>query len=995
MKRSQNQVSRAVVETLETRNYPSSAAIDAETVAIRQGLDRWWMDWQMGAAIPHVEASAQTNSTPPASTPVSSSTPPASTVPVSTPVQAPNSSVGSNSTSVVLPALAAVAAPSSNPPLPSGMNQFTPTFESQSPNSGAPVIATASVVGGSGQSIALTGTGLGSGTQFLVYGQTGSSDGTLTYATVQDVTANGVTITISSSEPANAMYLVWAVNSEGASAPVAVNQTQAWWIGTPEETLDTSSNDTVGSYSGATMSVYGTNLSNGAATPESWVYLQPTDGSAGVWASVTSVNPYQVSFTLPTVSTTTTYNVWVNNGLGGSYGWSEVMRNGSPQVLSVAPAASTWSNNSADLFNVVNYGADPTGTSDSGAAIQAAINAIEAANAANPANYTYTLYFPNGTFLVSGGENFVIPSYIRILGQSESGTILSFQGAATSAQIAVRLQSCDDIDNITIEHSGATSTAAYGGNALVQGYQANNIIVNDVTILSNEVGLSFYNSQGFTVENSSIEDGIGGVWNSDEFFNNDTILEAYDLEEAITLDGTHDVSFTNSTIENYDNSDPTTDGSGQSRFIEYNTDFGDIYNQYIADNTTLLGQVDPGNSGEQILQEGTSLSWSGTIASATSNTFTIVVPHGSDPSLTNDEVMVSGGPGLAQLQTVTGQTVTYDAATDTDSITCTVNGTWTVLPTSASSIAVGYFLSQAVIYQNTFQDEIGTMGANAHAATGVSIGGYELFVDGNTMSNLQCCGININDSALDSTTGVDSPSYYVNVINNQVLHTADNDTDYAVASGGISVDGSTPYTDFVGLEIRDNTISSIPVGINLQGNGDDPDTLSVVEQNNITAASGIVIFNDPDTLLNDNTINYFATNSRASTAYLLYGSSPAALMVDNTLNGFNADDEFGLATTNAIDSTTDLAIPLDMMGLSNVSWAAGSTALNWITFQSSSGTNTSGSSNPEPVLVINSADGNGLSYNETVNTSATFTYTNASGTQVTLTIPVSALLYNG
>ena len=44
--------------------------------------------------------------------------------------------------------------------------------------------------------------------------------------------------------------------------------------------------------------------------------------AAPFWATVTSVNPYQVNFTVPSNLPDGNYNVWIHNGSGGEYGWS-------------------------------------------------------------------------------------------------------------------------------------------------------------------------------------------------------------------------------------------------------------------------------------------------------------------------------------------------------------------------------------------------------------------------------------------------------------------------------------------------------------------------------------------------------------------------------------------------------------------------------------------------------------------------------------------------
>ena len=101
---------------------------------------------------------------------------------------------------------------------------------------------------------------------------------------------------------------MWPKNANGVGYPAAINRTDAWWLGPQLAAV------------GETISVFGRNLSNQNGTTTSWVYIKPP-GYAGQWVTPTSVNPYQVSFTVPSLSTGS-YEVWIHNGHGGHYGWS-------------------------------------------------------------------------------------------------------------------------------------------------------------------------------------------------------------------------------------------------------------------------------------------------------------------------------------------------------------------------------------------------------------------------------------------------------------------------------------------------------------------------------------------------------------------------------------------------------------------------------------------------------------------------------------------------
>lgn len=88
------------------------------------------------------------------------------------------------------------------------------------------------------------------------------------------------------------------------------------------------------------------------------------------------------------------------------------------------PATTTQVSNtsSGGVFNVVNFGADPTGTRDSSVAIASAISAAEAAN--NDAE----VYFPAGHYIVKPASprmfDFIISAPIRIVGAGQGATTI-------------------------------------------------------------------------------------------------------------------------------------------------------------------------------------------------------------------------------------------------------------------------------------------------------------------------------------------------------------------------------------------------------------------------------------------------------------------------------------------------------------------------------------------------------------------------------------------
>jgi hypothetical protein len=107
-------------------------------------------------------------------------------------------------------------------------------------------------------------------------------------------------------------------------------------------------------------------------------------------------------------------------------------------------------------------GADPTGTRDSSAAINAAV-AFALANAASSGDTTYpTVYLPPGHYKVNGTIR--IPSSLHMVGDSNANTILQETGATASLITVYGGPTCSiytcfgGLENITLEGSGKATT---------------------------------------------------------------------------------------------------------------------------------------------------------------------------------------------------------------------------------------------------------------------------------------------------------------------------------------------------------------------------------------------------------------------------------------------------------------------------------------------------------------------------------------------------------
>jgi hypothetical protein len=309
--------------------------------------------------------------------------------------------------STTFPDLPNLDKPLGNPALPAGVHAFAPPVAATTPVGAAPDFADWIRSGGPNQTLSLTGdefstfagNDFAKDTRFFVYGQTTSGNGVTKPSAIQRIDGPHAAITLDSTLPSDSMYFVWAQNNAGVSYPIAINQTEAWWVGFDQATR------------GETVSVYGRNLTSGVNGSTAHVYLTAPGSSTGVWATVTAANPYKVDFTVPASLANGQYEVWVHNGRGGQYGWSSpIAPSGARRLLTVRNALD-WTGPS---YNVkTQYGAVGDGVTDDRAAIQAAIADAAAHVLANPTSRP-TVFLPAGTYQVNGVIS--TPANVRILG---------------------------------------------------------------------------------------------------------------------------------------------------------------------------------------------------------------------------------------------------------------------------------------------------------------------------------------------------------------------------------------------------------------------------------------------------------------------------------------------------------------------------------------------------------------------------------------------------
>jgi hypothetical protein len=663
----------------------------------------------------------------------------------------------------------------------------------------------------------------------------------------------------------------------------------------------------------------------------SWVYLQPTGGGSGTWATVTSVNPYQVQFTVPTVESTTTYQVWVNNGLGGNYSWSEATDNGSPMILSVAASAPTFPTDSGHVINVTAYGATGNGTTDDGPDIEDAIAALGAND---------TLYFPTGTYLITGGLQLALPSdRILVKGDGPSSSIIKFDGASSLTWSGSGLV----MDGLTIEQEES------GTGADLVSVSGNSITLDNVNLNGDDQKpLGIAGSQGVTVENSALTGGVSidFIGTSNLFVNNDTFTFQSSDEEQMYFGGDENMSITNNT---------DSGSSEEQNFVESNFSFGYITHEYVAGN--VLDLSSPGDYGNIMNSEGDIVYDGGTLIAATPTTLTY---DASSLSGFSDwaAIVITGGAGVGQERQVVAVTANYSGS-EIVSVTVTLDSPWNVMPTIGGSDASGVSYSatetNSVYYDNSITSNYDTDTDTAQPGCfELFCGGIGVVIDGNTTDNNVGVALSVAD-------GGNPPLYFDSVINNEFENA---NTGVAVWNGGI------------GLTIRNNTITTTNggLGIDFSGAGSSME-LAAIEHNSISAQGiGLLVGFNPLVLAYDNTFNYVDDSPAWAAAIdydvqesyqpagtdeppvqIYYDSHPVMILVDNSFSGYGSSDTYGISVQISENESSETSVTLPLWDIypGSTSWtASNSGGSSWISFPSSSGTESAGGASGAPVITV-------------------------------------------
>ncbi|WP_372796257.1 glycosyl hydrolase family 28-related protein, partial [Pontiella sp.] len=585
-----------------------------------------------------------------------------------------------------------------------------------------------------------SGNSAGRDVNFLFYGE--DSQGSYeTSGKVQRLVGRQAAITLPEALPDNSFYLMWPMNANGYGSPVAINKTDAWWIGFSSVHV------------GDEFAVYGRNLALGGG--DSYLYIEGYG-----WITSKEANPYKAKYDVPSNLAPGTYTVYAHNGHGREYGWSEAL---SLEVKS----AKVWN---SKVYNVANYGANGNDSS----ADDAAISAASSAAANDPGS---TVYFPAGTYYLSGYLKFY--SNVKYVGAGMGSTIIKPSSSGRSSSLlAAAIGNEFMVQDMTFRLNDQASN----GRPFYLGWK------NNITFENVEVNAEDASSVMHSVIN--LNDGYNYLFKGCRFviandlyvgnakqtrFENCTFLGIRDCNQLVAVKGATELDVSDCYATNLDESDITSgDGWCKGRWI---TGTGPSTDMYFGHNTTanLMPRLDPNksrwdssqpdqNSGEQIMFEGLSTRYRGSPLSVTDTTvkfapFTI----SNNPQY----LVIANGTGYGQSRRI--------LSIDAGSGTITVDTPWRVKPDTSSVVYVGNYLCNVVTYGNYLdgrpraaEEPANTQDHTASAGYQSYGGALNIVVDGNTFNELGSgiANYSVGDNDFSDVADTLTPNFFNEFKNN-------------------------------------------------------------------------------------------------------------------------------------------------------------------------------------------------------------------------------------
>jgi hypothetical protein len=471
---------------------------------------------------------------------------------------------------------------------------------------------------------------------------------------------------------------LFAVRLRGASAPVYLNRTEAWWFlaGEAQEV-----------HPGEQVRVFGKNL--GTATA-SWL----TSGSHRLPLKRIDGDPYAARFSVPATTAPGEYELRVSNGWGGAAGQSEPLR------VVVKPCV-PWPN---QKFNVKFFGAAGDGVRDDTPAFLAALANAESEGGG-------IVFIPGGRYKITG--KLMVPPHTVVRGEKREAVWLFvpretpqlpsvFVGNRDFAIEELSLVSQSALHLVIAPDVPAMNTLPWGGDP-PKGVEASNVRLHrlrlqhllfghrvgksyarrnidvgyatislsgedlelsDSEVISSGMPIATHGSRRLRIERNRLDTGRSGwygIWNSVETVVEGNIIEGRDLEAGYGgMQGRSD--------RLYYAGNRLQDGYGCEReALTFDTPYA--------------------------------ARWMGRIGETASNTFTTKEYTGEEKRWTPRELageicLIAYGKGVGQ----------YVQIRDNTESTITLERPWDVLPDATSNMVIRSGRSQIVITRNHFTD---------------------------------------------------------------------------------------------------------------------------------------------------------------------------------------------------------------------------------------------------------------------------------------------------
>ena len=796
-----------------------------------------------------------------------------------------------------------------------GFSAFDPP-SGGSVTTNAPVIAEWTRINNPGDTMAITGERLSDSphrndSSFVFFSQTAEGRVVRT-GEINRLDGRQAAITLPDILPPNQMYLMWPLNQNGWGKPVAINQTDAWWIGPDKVARE------------GTFSVFGRSLVADQDNPVSYAYVVDSEGN-GKWLTSISANPYRADFSLPTSQDNGTYTVWAHNGLGNAYGWSRSLE------LTVEDPV-VWD---GPTFNVMDYGATGDGETDDFSSIQSALQDAKNADFA-------TVYFPEGTYLTSKSVHDAKYD-LRLMGDGMDKTTISthpnygqdpnlnfglFFSRSQEGPVEFRDMTLSTGPYMATSSIGPSLVEARDGKNFtyvnVRFSQLGHLDQTDHTPILNLGGSSYINFVGCEFILAGSVDVNNGA--RQLLFEDCTAKAIHENEFMFNIGASSETRILNCLAQNYDNSDPDSGrGWGQGRFVYGPGREGAVTDVYYSGNETVNLTVrekftENQNTGEQFMSEFNRTLFRGAPESATDST----VKFASLPeNFSGKTIVVVGGTGLGQNRTI--------SSSSTDG-SVNITEPWNVPPGSDSILMIGNFAARQVVYNNIFDGVERAVVTDVPSTAGVMPYGsqVDMVVDNNYFHQLKH-GISLWGIQNEINGEILTRPLFFNLFMNNTLDRCRRAIDNSIAT----YSGTPTYWDInlLGNVFRNNYVTNSTEYAFRNRTWEDDHSIALCIYDNNTSIDCKTNIGDDRGMKNQIWIRNNFTTFTGGTGIKI-SSDHIPVLRENTWEGF--DENYGGETPGGILELPRRVVQALASRQAVPIWNSGTEPMHWVALEASS-----------------------------------------------------------